>query len=159
MRPTSPPWTFFVQEIMLTPVSNRSSVMLRPISTLAGLKFLNPSFRPFPYALAWEHFFFCANESNSNVEFKGLLTFPQFSLPPRHTLLAPFLSKVTKVVTNPPPTFLYVNQYCHRRPTGSGCSSIDNRRPIFCISETPKLARMYNVLDSFVYSSTSLLWS
>jgi len=99
---------------------------------------------------------FCANESNSNVEFKGLLTFPQFSLPPRHTPLAPFFPKSQKW-SQPPPTFLYVNQYCHRRPTGSGCSSIDNRRPIFCIPETPKLARMYNVLDSFVYSSTSLL--
>ena len=47
---------------------------------------------------------FCANESNSNVEFKGLLTFPQFSLPPRHTLLAPFFPQSQKW-SQPPPHF------------------------------------------------------
>ena len=54
---------FCTKKIMLTPVSNRSSVMLRPISTLAGLKFLNPSFRPFPCALAWEHLFVPTNRT------------------------------------------------------------------------------------------------
>ena len=89
MRSTSPPWTFCTILIMSTPRSNRSSVILQSISTLAGLKFLNPSFRPFPYAFAWEHFF----------------------VPTNRTVMSslknwrPFFSTVTKVVTTPPHIF------------------------------------------------------